>query len=226
MTPEEVYQIYYQEKFNFKRGFYPGPIKHWDKYHKDPKWNDVLKLTEWFEASGGQINPKMFIICNINFFKGNIAINEFYSPKCIKVYKNHIALLNCKDGDMQAILKLVYANINFIVDFCIMNNIDTLDKYLNLNNYFPIVAKHYSAGSITKYFLALIPGFLDIIEKYPKDILDEYLKSIKDNYNNIRSDLLRNVQFRSLSDNINKVVNSIIIKRRKIQNECNNAKVV
>lgn len=209
-TPQEIYNTYHKEFFNLKHGFYPRPIVNWQNYTTKDFWTYIETFTNMVNNNAGQIDPNVYMKALAISYQGQaFDLKTLSSPRSISIYKNYVEQLNHSESP-DAIQKSIYDSIRNVSFFIKQNDLKTFEDYLDYDkNLIPIVAKHYSSGTVSKYFLSLIHSFPDILKKYPTDAVEEYLKDFEVTYITTRNELMKNENFRKISDNLETIIQSI-----------------
>lgn len=174
VTPEQIYEEFYRQKFIFKNKQHPRKIKNFEKIkekNKD-KWGHCEKLAQLINRNPGMIDYQIYIEALINRYENSVNYHDLPKHSSISVYKDYAA--NQKNANKNSYEQLK-KSAKFIIKYCIENNF-MFNDYLNSNIYgYPDVLKHYNAGSINIIFIAMIPNFNIIFENWQKDVIDDFL---------------------------------------------------
>ena len=133
-------------------------------------------------------------------------------PKGIKIYRQTVKLKNLSINPDE-IYNSSLKSIKFIIQYCKENNIKQLDHYIFEDQYLiPTIAKHYLAGSICKYCVALIPNISNIIKGFPTDVSRDYFNEFISDYNSTRTLVIDNIKLRKISDNLDNIFKKLLNK--------------
>ena len=92
-------------------------------------------------------------------------------------------------------------SINYMVKFCIKNNLRSFSEYFYKNaNVYTSIILHYNAGSISKAFFTLIPNIEMKLKNFPEDIIADYFSAEK-----IKAFKTDKILYASLSPTLEKI---------------------
>lgn len=172
------------------------------------------KFVQLIENNDGLIDWKLMVNSLAKFYNGWYHPKLLVSLKGMKIYKTNIKLANCSD-DSSVIYSHVVESLKFVKSYCNEKNIDDFDSYLNENKTFiPTMLKHYSSGSISPYFLAMIPNIILIMNNFPKDSADEFAADFISEYSIYRSKIVRIKKLNNCINNFYQCMNAIIKKQQ------------
>ena len=203
-TYEQVVQEFHKQTLYHKTGSYPRPIKDFNKtkYNKNKEIFEKFILT--VKRNQGHIDWKLMIEALADFFKGYFNPSFLSNQKGIRIYKNYILEKSkVKNENIQLEVK---RSIKNIVQYMNENNIKDIEDYLTEGQYLlPTIGKHLSGGTISPYFLVMVPDIKSIINALPPDMKSEYFTEFLENYDLYRAKLIRFEKLRIFSDKFYKL---------------------
>lgn len=208
-TYEQVVQEFHRQTFYYKNGSYPRPIVNFEttKYNKNKHLFE--KFIKSVERNYGHINWSLMIESLGDFFKGYFNPMFLSNAKGIKIYKNYIR--ERQTVKTENIEKEVKRSIKNVLSFIAQDELRDVDEYLTQGQYLlPTIAKHLSGGTISPYFLVMVPDIKSIINSFGKDMKDEYFADFLENYDIFRAKAIKTPSLRNLSDNFYRIVNKYI----------------
>lgn len=215
VTAEEIYNEYHKQTFYAQKGIYPKAIKNFDKQKEKDAWAYFERFANMVNDNGGQIDYKLYIHALTKFYQGRFNPKMLSHPKGIKIYRNYVNVLNSTVDD-DKIVDSALRGIQFSINYCLENGIPDFDGYVFENqNLIPTLAKHFRAGSICKFYLALIPNIKLIIGGFPADVQRDYFETFLSEYTTTRALTIAQPKLRNISDNIESLFNSLVKERMK-----------
>jgi hypothetical protein len=212
VTPETIYNEYHKQTFYYSKGMYPKTITNFTKIKSSDNWHYYERFAKMVNDNNGQIDYRMFIQSLAEFYGGRFNPKMLSHPKGIKIYRQSVKLKNMtidKDDIYNSCLK----SIKYIVAYCKEKKYTNLDQYLFEDQYLiPTIARHYLAGSICRYFVAMIPNITSIINGFPSDIRRDYFNDFIEGYNTTRAMVIENNKLRKISDNMDSVFKKLVNK--------------
>jgi len=211
VTPEDIYREFHKHTVFYKTGIYPRTVKNFDKPKAKPEWVYFERLAQMVDNNAGMINYRIYIESLARHYNGWFKPALLPSMKAIKIYKIHKTIMN-STTDRELIYEGIIKSIKFIGDFCKENRIKDFDSYMYHNaDYFPTMLKHFTAGSITSYFLTLIPDIKLIIRNFPQDCVEEFCEEFLIDYDLCRSKAISLPKVRKICDNLENLINKCIL---------------
>ena len=212
IIPEDVYQEFHKQTFYQKHGVYPKAIKSFDKQKKKDDWIYFERFSQRVNDGNGVVDYKKMIEILAKYHKGWFKPSMLISMKGIKIYKTYIesesVTTNAND-----IYTNILKSIKFIKQFCEENNLKTFNEYINHNaDFFPTLLLHMSAGSINKYFVAIIPDIDLILRNYPKDCVNEFAIDFLKEYKALYLKCLSIKKMHAIMDNLFMIIDKTIQK--------------
>jgi hypothetical protein len=209
ITPEEIY-TYYHKATNEYRGIHVRPIKNFEKIYQSPRWKTFQACAHLINRNAGFLNYKILIDALVASYKGKVDVSALVSLKGIKIYKNYVSALE-KQSNPSYIKSTLSSSVNFVVKYCKERNITCFDDYIYDGIYLiPTFVKHYTAGSISAYFLSAIENFNIIYKGLPNDVKESYLEEFEKEYSVCRSRLLANDETAKYVNKIGLVVDRLL----------------
>ena len=219
VTPEECYACWHRE-YNLYNGKYVRPIKNFEKAKSKNYWKHFVRFAMLVNRNDGNINHQVYIKALVDQYEGYFPPEHLNTRRSLKIYRSYIKEKQ-KSTSNNCICNGILDSLDFILSFCVEHDIKTFNEYLQHNMYLiPSILKHLHSGSITKYFLACIPDFDEMLNSYPKDMVDEYATDIKDNYSLYRTKILHINEdtLKNIINNHEHLFNKLI-KKRKIKKD-------
>jgi len=217
-----IYNEYHKQTFFITKNFYPRRVTNFEKHKDNPNWVHFQKLAEIIYRSGNHIDYRIYISALIDFYKNKFDPSILHHPKSIKIYKNYVNIINTAKDNAADVQPLIIDNLKFICNYCADNNL-TINDYFEKDKYLiPILAKHFSSGSVSIFLLSVIPDIYDIIKhSYPQDVIEEYFFNIEDQLKVARQQAIRSERVRVIADNFFKLADSCINKIKENRKENN-----
>lgn len=173
----------------------------------------LSNFVRMLNTSNGNIDYRIYFKLLSNKFKP-LEINQLTSRLYILHYKNEIDILNAVTTEEQ-LKDTLLRSINYVVYYCIENNIKSLEEYLDKDrDIIPIVARHLNCGGIYVTFLACIDNIDDIISSYPPDVSETYFRIFKQKHNKLLN-LIQFSYYRKYLENFSNIINNIINDKRE-----------
>lgn len=209
-TAEDMYNLYHRAVLYREKGVYPGRIGNFTKARGRADWIYFERFASLVIRSQGHVDAELFITALADFFGGRFPAKMLVHPKGMKMYKSVRDQRNA-ESDPSLVRAGVLRSLEFIVKFMKERGLQTLDEYFELNAYIvPEAARHFSAGSVTKHFLALVPDIESIIKQYPSDIRAEYFNGIGEWLPRARINAGRDEKLRKLSVRMNETISALV----------------
>lgn len=201
ITAENLYELYHRYNMLSTKGIVPRKIKNWDNIKKKHEWY-IFERTAMKLNRADIINLELYIKSLSEYFEGYIQPKFIGSPVSFKIYRATIKQLNMLD-DIVDIQKSISLSLNNIKKYCKNNDI-RFKNYLEENIItIPTLLKHYYNGTISKYFVCIIPNIHNILRKYPIDIKNEYINF---DVNKIKIKIITNTKIKKISQIIEKYI--------------------
>ena len=212
VKPEQIYNEYHKQTFYVSKGFYPKTVANYTKAKQNDNWHYFERFARMVNDNNGQIDYRLFIKTLAEFYEGRFNPKMLAHPKGIKIYRQAVKLNNLTI-DKEDIYKSALISIKFVINYCKENNLNRLDDYIFQDQYLiPTIARHYLAGSISRYFLAMIPDIVGIIKGFPTDISNDYFMGFIEDYSKTRAMVIDIPKLRKISDNLDNVIKKMINK--------------
>lgn len=215
---KKIYEEFHRQKFFHRKGYYPKRIKNFDKLkEKYPEsWKNAELFSEMVERNAGKIDYSIFIEALVNNLGQSASTSDLPTRKAIKIYKNYIKDMDRKAGEKEIYQKFL-DSVRFVTDYCAERDMDFND-YLDKGSYgLPQLLKHYNAGSISLYFIAMIPSIWYDLESYPSDAIDFLVDRNKfdDDFYLALSRIQNDDSFKKWERDFYNKINRVIEKKKK-----------
>lgn len=204
-----LYEEYRRQALFKRKGVYPRAMKDFSKAKANVGWPQYERLAKLVNDNAGHLDHRVYIESLVEFFDGYVPDRLLSSQKAIRIYKNFVAGKNLERENVKAMETGIIRSIKNIATYMAARGIGTFDEYLSADSHtIPPLARHYSAGSVTKHFLALVPRLELVLSQYPQDIVSEYFADVMvgREYEQLRVLLCRHDKLRRISDNMEKLV--------------------
>jgi len=201
------------------KGVWPKKAQSLDNVKDKDKLIHFEKFSKTLTDTDGLIDWKLYISSLASFYCGWFGPELLNSQKSIHIYKTSINIKNVEESE-DDIYAGILRSLKFIIVWCNANNIKNFDSYLFSEvTIFPPVLKHLSAGSITHYFLAIIPHIDTSLSSFPKDVVDACASDFLRKYKDLKRKVFSIKKIREISDVI-KMIDALIKKgeTQKTQN--------
>lgn len=216
VSAEDIYSIWRQEIFRLK-DVHVRPMKNFENARSKEEWKYFELCANLINRNDGVIDSKLYVKSLVDFFKRYIPPKILISRKAILIYKNFKDKRN-KEESLEFVEKSIKDSLRFISKYCISNNLNSLDEYLeDGKNVFPTIVKHMHAGSLSYYFIAANERlFFKIKENCPSDIYEEFCKDFEQNFHYYRTKwiALSSKKFNSLESDLSYIIQQLILKGR------------
>ena len=209
VTPEQLFTEWRKQTFLKEKNFYPKAVKDFSKQREKPEWAYFERFAKMVNNNAGNIDYKIFIAAQVDFYGGWFNPVNLGSLKSIKLYNNYVAILNATDT-VAAIEKGIISSVKTVGVYMRNNDLKTFDEYLyEGNTIIPTLAKQMKAGTVSRFFVSIIPNIVDVINSYPPDITASYFTSFLGEVEMLRSKSLTSPKIRQLSDVLPLVIEKI-----------------
>ena len=159
--------------------------KNFDGFEKDPKYDYVKRLTEFFNRYI-HINIENFLKAPYIIYKDteHFSLDYYLTQKAIKAYHLYNLYLQNLRPDNKEQLEIIKKSLKFIYDFCKQENIK-LDDYITYKEKDSLVYSwvlHIKEHKICVYVLFYFSNFQYILYNIPKDEQELFLNDIITSY--------------------------------------------
>ena len=208
VTPEILYEEYRRQALFKRKGVHPRPMKDFSKVRENPSWVHYVRLAKLVNDNDGHLDYRIYMEALVDFFDGFVPDRVMPTQKAIRIYKNYVTRMNCERENRDAVEAGVIRSLKNVTSFMKERGMRTFDEYASHNSsMIPTMAKHFSAGSVTKHFLALIPRLDLVLRQYPQDINDEYFADfVGREYEQLRVSLFTHDKMKRISDNLEALI--------------------
>ena len=208
MTAEILYEEYRKLALFKRKGVYPRPMKDFAKARANAGWPHYEQLAKLVNDNAGHLDHRIYLEALVDFFDGYVPDKLLATQKAIRIYKNYVARKNLERDNVKAIELGVIRSIKNVATYMSSKGMTTLDEYVSADAHvIPPLARHYSAGSVTKHFLALVPRLDLMLNQYPQDIVTEYFGDLLGReYEQLRVSMLRHDKLRRIGDNVERLI--------------------
>lgn len=214
MTPEHIYELYHRYAILKTKGVVPRPVSDFSRIKASGDWIHLERAARVLSNSNGNVDPELFIETLVNFYKGFFPLERLTHITSFKIYSTKVELINSAH-DIADVKRLISANVDFVVKFCVETGIFDLDGYLRHDiDLIPSMAVHLGSGRISVYFLACVNDLMRVVSEYPPDVVEEYLRDFLTKREGLRRSVLFDGSIRKFSDNMEKVIAHKIKQRR------------
>jgi len=209
VTPEMVFSEWRRQTFLKEKNFCPKAVRDFAKQKEKPEWAYFERFAKMVNNNAGNIDYKVFIAAQVDFYGGWFNPVNLGSLKSIKLYNNYVSILNATDT-VVAIEKGIVASVKTVGVYMRDRDIKTFDEYLFEGKaIIPTMAKQLKAGTVTKFFVSIVPNVVDIIKSYPPDVTATYFHSFLEEVDMLRAKSLTSPKVRQLFDVLPQVVEKI-----------------
>ena len=212
VTPEILYDEYRRQALLKRKGIHAKAMKDFSKARENPNWVHYVRLAKLVNDNGGHVDYRVYMEALVEFFDGFVPDRLMPTQKAIRIYKNYVTRMNCERNNSEGIERGVIRSLRNVAAFMRSEGLGTFDEYASHNaSMIPTLAKHFSAGTVTKHFLALVPRLDLVLGQYPQDIRDEYFTGvIGGEYDQLRVSLFRQEKLKRISDNLERLVSMAV----------------
>jgi len=199
-----------------KTGAWPRKVLSLDNVKDQDKLVHFEKFIKTLENTDGIIDWKLYIESLASFYEGWFGPDLLNSQKSIHIYKTAINIKNIEENTEDIYLGIL-RSLKFVVAYCNENDLHDFDSYLfDDSTLFPTILKHLSAGSITFYFLALIPNIDVTLKAFPNDVRDSCAADFLAKYKNLKNSVFSVKKIREVRDFVG-LINKLITKGEQMQ---------
>lgn len=212
ISPEDIYRVYHRE-VNAAVGRSVRTVKNFDKIKSNPAWAHFERCAQFVNRNNGQVDYRIYLRALAIYFQGWFDPKHLTGSKSIAIYRSYINDRETQHSP-EAIKRLLLTSIDFVVSYCKKHELSSLSQYLSEDlNLIPTIAKHYSAGSVSTYFLAAIEDFIYMLDNYPSDVVYDYFSSFKTDYTSHRMRLIHTPELHKISKNLALIIDQLIEKK-------------
>lgn len=177
-TPEDAYNFYHSAVLYREKGVYPKRVQNFTKARSRADWIYFERFAALVKRSQGHIDPELYIGALADMFNGRFPAKMLVHPKGMKHYKLVRDQRNV-EANPKIVRDGVLHSLQHVVTFMRERDLRTLDDYFDSGSIvIPDVARHLSAGSITRHFLALVPNIESRVRQYAPDVKADYFSNI------------------------------------------------
>jgi hypothetical protein len=209
LTPQYAYYLYVKHCVYESKGQIIGRFDGFnaDKLNENGRYPIFERFCRLANDSGSLLDPNLFVKAMAVHQHGFFDPKMLILPSAFRIYRQYVELIN-ESNDQVRILESVFASSRFVADFCKVNGLSDFDAYLAYGEMtIPALAKHYSAGSISSFFLSCIPEITGVIDQFPDDVKPLFAGF---NYKLTRMKVVHGTaRLKTFSDNFILIVNSI-----------------
>lgn len=140
--------------------------------------------------------------------------NKFFHPKAI-INPSNLQMWNDIKKSRQnvvakdRIVREFTASLNYVVDFCVKNDIPDFQSYINYTLRTHVLGIHYASGNVNRYFIAFIPRLEQMLKYIEPDIAHQMKRLVVNHKDALRAHTitamkeLKNVKLTSVIDLVN-----------------------
>lgn len=196
----DLYNEWRSECLFRKTGTWPKKVTTLANIKDQTKLVHFEKFLKTLADTDGVIDWKLYISSLASFYEGWFGPELLNSQKSIHIYKTSINIKNIED-DPDDIYVGILRSLKFVAAYCNENNLPDFDSYMLENStIFPTILKHLSAGSITFYFLALIPNIDVTLKTFPNDVRDSCASDFLAKYKSLKNSVFSVKKIRDVRD--------------------------
>lgn len=155
---EEIYNECHKQKFFYRNGIYPRPIKNFSVIENSNKKEYLLRFQNLIKRNRNVINWQLYIQALAEVTNGTFDLSILGTLKGTKIYRGFIEYKQKKELNEIEILNEIRRSLAAIANYNFSQNIKMKDYFSKNFETSPIALQHIFSDSVSIYFYAVMPS--------------------------------------------------------------------